>query len=233
LIYFPNVSKDVRISKTRIRPIYLLTQAPSFTQPQYYDYLPPLRTRVGTHIRIEEAMPDYRWNSSKRYWYIEEDRGYQWGILSLWFDHRTWGGNGVCLLFSRGYFERGFELWSSTYTKEVGLISQSSSGLGFKEVWYLFAGDPLSRKTNCIMVSRDQKQRTMAMGSESFENDEYELKLELWTEKNAKPLDFFSPRTAVPPSIVPSSIAPSPISSTNCSDGDQENAGSDPETSPQ
>jgi hypothetical protein len=176
--------------QTRPRAIYLLTQTPKSARHLTL----PLKIREGTNFTIQSAVPADKWNSCKRYWYIEYGLGIL-GMVSLKFGDLA----GVCILF---VFYDVYVLDPLVYRAEIGLISQASSNLKWQDIQEIFDIGDLPRGGLTVM---DRKLKVMARIV-----DKYSVQgpLEVWTEDiegdgspslaQAVLTDYFLPQSTVP-----------------------------------
>jgi hypothetical protein len=102
-----------------------------------------LKAKIGGNrgaLRIVDAMPESRWNSSQRCWYLDPNA--MWGMVS--FDLNEDQPRKFCILFTSS---RGISILdTSTYSKEIVIVSQSTSQLRVRDLEELFGSSSLKWK---------------------------------------------------------------------------------------
>jgi hypothetical protein len=193
----PLIFLDNSQGRTRPRAIYLLTQEPKFApRPTIF-----LKIREGTDFFIQSAVPADKWNSCKRYWYLEDDF-YLWGMVSLKFgligDLISIPNHVVCILFDS---HNVYVLDPRVYRAEIELISQGGSNLGREDISEIFDIEDLPSGGLTVM---DRKLKVMAR---LVDDDLGDMILEVWTEDiesdgnpplaQAVLTDYFLPQSTV------------------------------------
>jgi hypothetical protein len=155
--------------QTTPRAIYLLTQAPKSARHATL----PLIIREGSDFIIQSAAPAEKWNSCKRYWYMED--GFDmWGMVSLKFDDLAgFRDRGVSILV---FFHDVYVLDPRVYGAEIRLISQAGSNLDWGDIREIFDFESLPSGGLKVM---DRKLKVMARFVDKFSDHE---SLEVWTE---------------------------------------------------
>jgi hypothetical protein len=189
---------------TRHRAIFLLTRAPDPRQ-----HPPRLRLvfRGRTRFVIDSAIPDHRWNSCKRYWYIEDDSPHAWGMVSLKF--YSLGDQGrVCVLFQNGS-GRVSVFDALNYRKEITEISQRGSEFSWNDVWEVFDGENLFRNFHKVAVSGERLSGLSALKVRAKLRDSRpdwwggsrgdDWALEVWTEQKKNDDDDDDEGSETPP----------------------------------
>ncbi|KAH8790717.1 heterokaryon incompatibility protein-domain-containing protein [Hyaloscypha finlandica] len=151
------------------RAIYLLTQAPKSARHATL----PLIISEGSDFIIQSAAPAEKWNSCKRYWYVED--GFDiWGMVLLKFnDLASFRDRGVCILV---IFHDVYVLDPRVYGAEIRLISQAGSNLDWGDIGEIFDFESLRRGGLEVM---DRNLKVMARCVDKFSDHE---SLEVWTE---------------------------------------------------
>jgi len=154
---------------TRSRAIYLLTQAPKSARHATL----PLIIREGSDFIIQSAAPAEKWNSCKRFWYVED--GFDmWGMVSLKFDDlASFRDRGVSILV---FSHNVYVLDPRVYGAEIRLISQAGSNLDWGDIREIFDFESLPSGRLKVM---DRKLKVMARFVDKFSHHE---SLEVWTE---------------------------------------------------
>jgi Heterokaryon incompatibility protein (HET) len=172
-----------QLGKTRQRSIYLLTQTSYSTlDPTCKSLSLEVKAVPGGDWKIIEAMPEARWNSSTRCWYLQNDD--EWGMISLRFSdppHST-----ICILFET-LFKLISIFDSSTYRKEIGSVSQSTSQLQLDDVVAIFSPVGIFKETRASMVIKDSTLRVkVSMGTHERLRglQKYDRALKVWCEGN-------------------------------------------------
>jgi hypothetical protein len=162
--------------KTRHRSIYLLQASYSTLEPTYYSLPLEIEGRSEDDWAVIEAIPEARWNSSTRCWYLQVDAF--WGMVSLRFSGPP--RRSVCILFETIY-SRVSIFDSSIYGKEIGLVSQSTSQLQLRDVEAIFGHGVIFNELQATMAIKDSALKVKARIRGPF-GDRPALKV--WTEGN-------------------------------------------------
>jgi hypothetical protein len=172
-------------SKTRQRSIYLLTEASYSTLvPTYYPLPLEIKGRPEDDLDIVEAMPEARWNSSTRCWYIQTDA--LWGMVSLRFSSPP--HSSICILFESNR-DRVSIFDSFMYEKEIGLVSHSTSQLQLRDVEAIFGHGEFFYKLQPTMAFKDLALKVTASRGTAERSRRGGLPngdpaLKVWTEGN-------------------------------------------------
>ncbi|KAH8767745.1 heterokaryon incompatibility protein-domain-containing protein [Hyaloscypha sp. PMI_1271] len=148
------------------RAIYLLTQAPKSARHATLS----LVIREGSDFIIQSTAPAEKWNSCKRYWYMEGGFA-MWCMVSLKFGNVA--GHGVSILV---ILHHVYVLDPRVYGAEIRLISQAGSNLDWGDIGEIFDFESLHRGGLKVM---DRKLEVVAEFRSSLSEG---YALEVWTE---------------------------------------------------